>query len=1143
MNAKFLVHVHGGTFGAVAAGLFRQSFRRNFPFCFLLLLLAVGSRPSLAQPANDAFATPEFLSSGPRGRSDGTTQLATQEPGEFGGQGGSVWYRWTAPHAGRTTFVVTGAYRTNASLNAVIYATATVLVATGTELPSLQVQAKAVWDDYFYYFPVEISVSFEAEAGTSYSIRVSGDFAGDQQFTLQWVQGVLPATFLLSPAQGSASYSGDPLLCRAQLQDPSGLARGVEFELVGADGALSMMCAQSPHVVSFANVPPGYYKLRTFPVDALGQLAPASPARQIIVRPDHDLFERRVRLTGASVQAVAYLETASINPGEESIGPAIWWEWKPSEPGSYSVTWSPGSSFGTAFRIYRGADFGRMTKVLANDVFPYEAPQALQASVSVEPGETYQIAAIGNGIPFRGHPRPSFDIRPSLPPGLAIQYPLDGERVAAQDPLVCRIESRPAAHPAQSFALWIDNYPLGTTHELPCDWVLPSNLALGWHELRVAAVDSAGQSLDPVRASFELTGQRPHPEDPTDLNYLARQSLRGAPVEVDGSLLPLASPPSGFWLEPYGTFWWNWTPTQSGWHTITVNNAGASWLPWPIAECMTTNAPSVALHGEWPRPFMQGSSMLLVRVVAGETYPIRVSAAGIFDPFYRLKIESSVGPAFSVDLSAPAADGTYRIGDTITVTATLDHPEEACPRVEYWLDDRRIGVVTQAPLALSFTVEGVGGHSLMAYAFNEFGVFRPLAAPVILYGSPPHPANDLFVNRTPVTGAPIQLEGTTEGCGWEAEEFPIQPIWIPYGSVWWSWTPTEEGWHTLTVGRGSSWYGNVRVFADDPGLTQAELKAVPCNYAEATCWLLSRGKPDTRLEFYAVPGQRYAIRVNSNGAFSFRLEKGRLARINLSHAPAVDPIPPAQRVQWTVAVDVPGQVVQRVELFIDGAPWTSLFQEPFEAAWTSQSKESALTEFTFQACAVLVSGERLWTDHRLIRVLPFQPLEPPHLSVDQPEDVAGFLVRRPIQPDDGHWIRWTAPASGWLDTSASIAQLMSVLIMDASGPQPMQGPLDTAGIQVEKGRTYLLQFQTFFATTCELTLDSAHLDHTEKGPGGAWRAQVQTSLDRLWRIESSEDCQHWIELSQASSVSGKLEFEDPEAGQHPQRYYRFVPMR
>jgi hypothetical protein len=139
-------------------------------------ILIAGVSPVAAvepAPVNDNFADAGALT-GEFGSVSATNVGATKEAGEpdhAGNSGGaSVWYRWTAPRAGRAVFSTCGS-----GFDAVL------AVYTGVALGSLAEIAANAGE-------CASSASFAATAGTSYYVAVDGAAGATGNFYLEWFQ-------------------------------------------------------------------------------------------------------------------------------------------------------------------------------------------------------------------------------------------------------------------------------------------------------------------------------------------------------------------------------------------------------------------------------------------------------------------------------------------------------------------------------------------------------------------------------------------------------------------------------------------------------------------------------------------------------------------------------------------------------------------------------------------------------------------------------------------------------------------------------------------------------------------------------------------------------------------------------------------
>jgi PASTA domain len=128
-------------------------------------------------PPNDDFAAAVALS-GDNGSTGGTTEGASIEPSEpdhyFGDGYPSVWFTWTAPSSGWATFETCGF---DSIIVAYVGSTLTALSEVASDWGSCEPGSR---------------ISFEATAGTAYSVAVAGVDGDTGEFTLTWNRNAPP---------------------------------------------------------------------------------------------------------------------------------------------------------------------------------------------------------------------------------------------------------------------------------------------------------------------------------------------------------------------------------------------------------------------------------------------------------------------------------------------------------------------------------------------------------------------------------------------------------------------------------------------------------------------------------------------------------------------------------------------------------------------------------------------------------------------------------------------------------------------------------------------------------------------------------------------------------------------------------------
>lgn len=219
--------------------------------CFILSLVSACAAHALP-PANDSFAAREGLGSGTSVTIEGDNTDATHEAGEatYGGiASSSVWYEWTAP--------ATGWVRVS-SLTLTLDSVLGVFTGTGVNaLAQTGFNDDAVQPEAGYYERMS-TLSFQAIAGTSYKISVSGyddgSVASTGPFTLMLgystpAFGVTGLSFMPGAANVTnaaaamllsltATSTGSPVAMRVRVIHPEAFADDQEtryLELVLTD--------------------------------------------------------------------------------------------------------------------------------------------------------------------------------------------------------------------------------------------------------------------------------------------------------------------------------------------------------------------------------------------------------------------------------------------------------------------------------------------------------------------------------------------------------------------------------------------------------------------------------------------------------------------------------------------------------------------------------------------------------------------------------------------------------------------------------------------------------------------------------------------------------------------------------------------
>ncbi|GAA4961570.1 hypothetical protein GCM10023225_01490 [Kineococcus glutinatus] len=369
---------------------------------------------NVPRPGNDTFAGAAIA--GAAGLVSGSNTNATSQPGEAPGgttPDTTVWYTWTAPESGPTTFNTA-----NASFDTVLD------VFTGGSVGALGLVATN--DDTGGTLQSE--VTFNATAGTTYRVRVDGFGATHGTFSLNWAQNPpanddFAARAALSGATGKTSASnarataqpGEPShwtaphasLWYAWTAPESGSARfntresGFDTTLAVYTGtALNALTnvTRSDDVnstqsrVAFAATAGTTYLIA---VDGYGSATGTVGLQWTVNPPANDDFAAARVIGGAHGSTSATTVRATGEPGERDYhGGAIadnsaWFSWTPSTSGPGVIRLRDVSGgLAPGIGVYTGTNVAGLTGV---------GEGATRADFTATAGTTYRIAVDGNG--------------------------------------------------------------------------------------------------------------------------------------------------------------------------------------------------------------------------------------------------------------------------------------------------------------------------------------------------------------------------------------------------------------------------------------------------------------------------------------------------------------------------------------------------------------------------------------------------------------------------------------------------------------------------------------------------------------------------------------------------------------------------
>jgi len=272
-------------------------------------------------PTNDDFSNRAFLA-GFKATGGGSFRAATGEPGEPAHEGGaathSLWWTWIAPADGLARI-----YRDSPGDYGL--ATEQQAIYLGPELSNLTLVASSV----------TTNLVFQAVAGTAYQLAFNSDTPSSEPLAFRLE---LPQVIIVSPTNGQRWIESTDMLIEAQILDPNGTFRQVDF-FVGSNLLASV--TNAPFSVLCKKVPVGRYVLTARTTDESGDMS-TSEAIEVTVLPGNDDFVNRFPLLTATLSVTGDIASASSEPSEpllpSATGQTLWWSWSAPFSGVLTIT-------------------------------------------------------------------------------------------------------------------------------------------------------------------------------------------------------------------------------------------------------------------------------------------------------------------------------------------------------------------------------------------------------------------------------------------------------------------------------------------------------------------------------------------------------------------------------------------------------------------------------------------------------------------------------------------------------------------------------------------------------------------------------------------------------------------------------------
>lgn len=283
------------------------------------------------------------------------------------------WWSWTSPITGRVTATVNPSafewpdlyllglsepyWRTSFQEFFFLSVTAGDSVTPLLEVPTGTVSYFQPYHSYYigaspfdpsssfeWLYPAS-QVTFDAQAGVDYKLRVSGLAFPSAEVTVAIRPGIPPVLDLLPFPNKGVYLEGESVQARAVLYEniPRDLPRKVEFLAVSMrehEPVRRLEAGTSPYSVAWNNLPVGFYAIVARTYDDLGLLAWSRPI-WVTVYPSNRSPETAKRIVGAPAVVSGRMlpsrmcSFALLNGGD---GCGVWWRWTAPADGVYSLT-------------------------------------------------------------------------------------------------------------------------------------------------------------------------------------------------------------------------------------------------------------------------------------------------------------------------------------------------------------------------------------------------------------------------------------------------------------------------------------------------------------------------------------------------------------------------------------------------------------------------------------------------------------------------------------------------------------------------------------------------------------------------------------------------------------------------------------
>ena len=339
-------------------------------------------------------------------------------------------------------------------------------------------------------------------------------------------------------------------------------------------------------------------------------------------------------------------------------------------------------------------------------------------------------------------------------------------------------------------------------------------------------LNGLGSSSNLMAASFWQSGYHA---------FLARFSSNGTSIEFSSLLNhPGGDSANRMAIDPEGTIWITGAEdAYLGWAGKFQFNGSLIAASAPVLDCELNQGIDVAVCSSGGIWILGATSTALRSGYLG--FPGRSFIARLNDiPFV-------TNSAPLIRLTLPNANGFWGTNTTMLLAAAAADLGGRVENVQFFANNQSIGIVTNPPYELNWTPASVGSKTLTAIVTDAMGAMS-ISCPIQI-NIVSRPANDDFINSTPIFGVGETVTGSLLGASledgepWNRASSARQIYPPPSRTAWWCWQTPTNGAYTVTL-EGSDFSPALGVYVgsglNDLSLVAAQRSGFTDGHAQAT---------------------------------------------------------------------------------------------------------------------------------------------------------------------------------------------------------------------------------------------------------------------------------------------------------------------